>query len=285
MAVSFTSQNLPGCHQDGMLATMCGRYATARNPDDLVEEFGIERVAVEEQLAPNYNVAPTDPVYAVVERGDKNRPEAPPQRQLRVVRWGLVPSWAKDVKIGARLINARAETLDEKPAFRKAFATRRCLLPADGYYEWYSDAGATDSPQGRTTKSKTPKQPYFIHSLGGSHGKGSGILAMAGIYEFWRDPQAPDGADPWLWSCAVITTEATDDVGRIHDRMPMLVEPENWDRWLDPRTSDSGADLRELLVPAAPGRLDAYAVSTKVNDVRNNGPELVVPLLDVQLPS
>lgn len=267
-----------------MLASMCGRYATARNPDDLVEEFGIERVAVEEQLAPNYNVAPTDPVYAVVERSDKNQPEAPPQRQLRVVRWGLVPSCAKDVKIGARLINARAETLDEKPAFRKAFAIRRCLLPADGYYEWYSDDDATDSPprstaRGRTTKGTTPKQPYFIH------GSGGGILAMAGIYEFWRDPQAPDDVDPWLWSCAVITTEATDDVGRIHDRMPMLVEAENWDRWLDPRAPESGTDLRRLLVPAAPGRLEAYAVSTKVNDVRNNGPELVLPVDDVPLPS
>jgi len=248
-------------------ADMCGRYATARHPDDLADEFGIERIVVEERLEPNYNVAPTDPVYAVVERSDKAEPESPPQRQLRVVRWGLVPSWAKDVKIGARLINARAETLDEKPAFRKAFATRRCLLPADGYYEWYTDEGSK------------AKQPFFIHRSGG------GILAMAGIYEFWRDPNAPADADPWLWSCAVITTEATDDVGRIHDRMPMLVEAANWDRWLDPRPVPQEFDLRELLVPAVPGRLEAYAVSTKVNDVRNNGPELVAPIGDVPLPS
>jgi putative SOS response-associated peptidase YedK len=248
-------------------ADMCGRYATARYPDDLADEFGIERIVVEERLAPNYNVAPTDPVYAVVDRSDKAEPESPPQRQLRVVRWGLVPSWAKDVKIGARLINARAETLDEKPAFRKAFATRRCLLPADGYYEWYTDEGSN------------AKQPFFIHRSGG------GILAMAGIYEFWRDPNAPADADPWLWSCAVITTEATDDVGRIHDRMPMLVEAINWDRWLDPRPVPQEFDLRKLLVPAVPGRLEAYAVSTKVNDVRNNGPELVAPIDDVPLPS
>jgi putative SOS response-associated peptidase YedK len=255
---------------------MCGRYATARDPVDLVEEFDIERVAVDEALAPNYNVAPTDPVYAVVERVDKEHKENPPQRQLRVVRWGLVPSWAKDPKIGSRLINARAETLAEKPAFRKAFATRRCLLPADGYYEWYTDDGATDSPAGKGSSAKkgskkASKQPFFIHSRGG------GILPMAGLYEFWRDPGAAEGTDPWLWSCTVITTEAADDLGRIHDRMPMLVEPDHWDRWLDPRVSDP-KELGRLLVPAAPGRLDAYPVSTEVNDVRNNGSHLIAPV-------
>jgi putative SOS response-associated peptidase YedK len=252
---------------------MCGRYATARNPDDLVEEFGIERVAVDGQLAPNYNVAPTDDVYAVVERLDKEHRQAPPQRQLRVVRWGLVPSWAKDPKIGSRLINARAETLAEKPAFRKAFATRRCLLPADGYYEWYGDGAAAGSPK----KGGQRKQPFFIHQRRG------GVVPMAGLYEFWRDPNAPVDADPWLWSCTVITTEATDDLGRIHDRMPMLVEPANWDRWLDPRLADPDL-LEALLVPAAPGRLEAYPVSTEVNDVRNNGPELIAPVVGVALP-
>jgi len=256
---------------------MCGRYATARKPDDLVEEFGIERVAVEEELAPNYNVAPTDPVYAVIERTDKQQPEAPPQRQLRVVRWGLVPSWSKDVKIGARLINARKETLAEKPAFRKAFASRRCLLPADGYYEWYTDDTGTD-PAVEDSPKKSKKQPFFMK------GKGGGILAMAGIYEFWRDPDADPHTDPWLWSCAVITTQATDEVGRIHDRMPMLVEPANWDQWLDPRVGGS-QDLRALLVPASQGRLEVYAVSTEVNDVRNNGPQLVVPIDGVQPPA
>jgi putative SOS response-associated peptidase YedK len=242
---------------------MCGRYATARNPDDLVEEFGIERVAVDEQLAPNYNVAPTDEVYAVVERLDKEQPSAPPQRQLRVVRWGLVPSWAKDPKGGSKLINARAETLAEKPAFRRAFAVRRCLLPADGYFEWQA-ASAADA--------RTPaKQPYFIRQRGG------GILPMAGLYEFWRDPNAESDADPWLWSAAVITTAATDELGQLHDRMPMLVEPPDWAQWLDPRVSDVD-QLGRLLVPAAPGRLEAYPVSTQVNDVRHNGPQLIEPL-------
>jgi putative SOS response-associated peptidase YedK len=260
---------------------MCGRYATARDPADLVEEFGVDRFVLDERLAPdfqlpaNYNVAPTDEVYAVVERLDKNEPKAPPQRQLRVVRWGLVPSWAKDRKVASKLINARAETLADKPAFRKAFAVRRCLLPADGYYEWYTDEEADDAPPapratGRTS-GKPRKQPYFIRNRGG------GVLPMAGLYEFWRDPNAEPDVDPWLWTCVVITTEATDEVGRIHDRMPMLVEPQNWGRWLDPQLTDV-EPLLELLVPAAPGRLEAYPVSTEVNDVRNNGPQLVQPL-------
>jgi putative SOS response-associated peptidase YedK len=263
---------------------MCGRYATARDPADLIDEFGVDRVVLEERhdegvapedgssqegLPPNYNVAPTDEVYAVLERLDKERPSAPPQRQLRVVRWGLVPSWAKDRKIASKLINARVETLTQKPAFRKAFAVRRCLLPADGYYEWYTDDAsdaATDGPGG-----KRPKQPYFIR------GRGGGVLPMAGLYEFWRDPNTEPDVDPWLWSATVITTEATDDVGRIHDRMPMLIEPHNWARWLDPREADTAA-LSQLLVPAAAGRLEAYPVSTQVNDVRNDGPQLIEPI-------
>ncbi len=247
---------------------MCGRYAAARSPDDLVEEFDVERVVVDEELAPNYNVAPTDPVYAVIDRRSREEPDLQPQRQLRVVRWGLVPSWADDPKIGSRLINARAETLAEKPAFRKAFASRRCLLPADGYYEWYSADGASDAPAGRG-KRGSAKQAMFIRRREG------GILPMAGLYEFWRDPTTP-GAD-WLWSCVVITTQATDDLGRIHDRMPTLVEPENWSRWLDPSLDDP-AVLQGLLRPASPGRLEAYPVSSMVNDVRNNGPELLQPV-------
>ena len=174
---------------------MCGRYATARDPADFVEEFGVDRFVVREGLAPdfalpaNYNVAPTDEVYAVVERLDKNKPQAPPQRQLRVVRWGLVPSWAKDRKVASKFINARAETLAEKPAFRKAFAVRRCLLPADGYYEWYTADEADDGPSNGPA-GKPRKQPYFIRNRGG------GVLPMAGLYEFWRDPNARAGRGP-----------------------------------------------------------------------------------------
>ena len=248
---------------------MCGRYAASRNPDDLVEEFEIDRIEVPKLLEPDFNVAPTKDVYAVLTRHSREMPdEAPPARQLRVVRWGLVPPWAKDPSIGSRFINARMETVAEKPAFRKAFAKRRCLLPADGYYEWYASPGAPPVPKGKGST----KQPFYIHP------KDGGVLAMAGIYEFWRAADA-DPADPsaWLWSCAVLTTVAEDSVGRIHDRMPMFVEPERYSEWLDPEVTDM-EQLEALLVPATPGRLDAYPVSTAVNNHRNNGPELVEPL-------
>ena len=245
---------------------MCGRYASSRRPDDLAEEFEVVESRVAAPLAADYNVAPTDPVYAVVERPPSRDSDEPAQRQLRVLTWGLVPSWAKDPSIGSRMINARMETVAEKPAFRKAFAARRALLPADGYYEWY--------PTSRTdARGKPVKQPFFIRPSDG------GVLAMAGLYEIWRDPdKGEDDPSRFLWTCTVITTSAEDDLGRIHDRMPMLVEPQRWEAWLDPDASRDGVDSRDLLVPAAPGRLEAFPVSTSVNNVRNNGPELVDPL-------
>ena len=187
-----------------------------------------------------------------------------PARQLRVLRWGLVPSWAKDPAIGNRMINARMETVAEKPAYRRAFASRRCLLPADGYFEWYATAELTAAGKPR-------KQPFFIRP------KDGGTLAMAGLYEIWRDPEkADDDPDRFRWTCTVLTTRSEDAVGHIHDRMPMMVEPQRYADWLDPTAS--GATLLDLLVPAAPGRLEAYPVSTRVGNVRNNGPELVEPL-------
>jgi putative SOS response-associated peptidase YedK len=248
---------------------VCGRYASSRRPQDLVEEFEIKEVEVKETLAPDYNVAPTKPVYAVLERPPRPSEKAagpePARRQLRTLTWGLVPFWAKDPSIGNRMINARTETVTQKPAYRKAFASRRCLLPADGYYEWYTS-------QQRNASGKPVKQPFFIHPADG------GVLAMAGLYEIWRDPtRADDEPDRFRWTCTVLTTTAEDELGRIHDRMPMLLEKEAYDRWLDPEVSDP-EDLLSLLVPAAPGRLEAYPVSTAVNNVRNNGPELLEPL-------
>ena len=255
-----------GCPR-GTLDGMCGRYAASRRPEDLVEEFEIDPAAVPTENVPaDYNVAPTKPVYAVLERPPKDTErkendedtDDKPVRQLRVLRWGLVPSWAKDPGIGNRLINARRETAPEKPAFRKAFAQRRCLLPADGYFEWYGE--------------KAPKQPFFIHPRDG------GVLAMAGLYELWRDKdKADDDPDRWLWTCVVLTTQAPDDLGRIHDRMPLLVERDRWAEWLDP-TRNNADELQALLVPAAPGLLEAYPVSTAVSNVKNNGPQLLDPL-------
>lgn len=231
-----------------------------------MEEFEIDKVEVKETLVPDYNVAPTKQVYAVVERSPKEEEKATePERQLRTVSWGLVPFWAKDPAIGNKMINARMETVHEKPAFRRAFASRRCLLPADGYYEWYATSQKNKS-------GKPLKQPFFIHPADGS------VMAMAGLYEIWRDPtRADDDPERFKWTCTVITTTAEDELGRIHDRMPLLVEHDRYDAWLDPTVSDPER-LKELLVPAAPGRLEAYPVSTMVNSVRNNGAELLEPL-------
>lgn len=248
---------------------MCGRYASSRSPEDLAEEFEVLDPRLERALQPDYNVAPTDEVYAVLDRPPKGETE--PVRQLRVVRWGLVPSWAKDPSIGNRMINARMETVAEKPAFRKAFAQRRCLLPADGYFEWYPT-------EQRTAKGKQKKQPFYIHPADGS------IMAMAGLYELWRDPTRADD-DPlrWKWTCTVLTTSAPDDLGRIHDRMPLLVTPERRTTWLDPTTP--AERLPELLVPAQQHGLEAYPVSTAVGNVANNGPELVEPLPAEEMPT
>jgi putative SOS response-associated peptidase YedK len=236
---------------------MCGRYASTKEPAELVEEFAVT-VPPAQELPPDYNVAPTKTVYAVLERTDEDHLE----RLLKPVRWGLVPSWAKDAAIGNRMINARVETAATKPAFRKAWARRRALVPADGYYEWHTSQVAEGKPR---------KQPYFLHRADGRS------LAMAGLYEIWRDP-AGDPADPasWLWTVTVLTTTATDAAGHIHDRMPIDVAPDRWAEWLDPAFA---GDPAVLLDPAATAAdLSAYPVSTMVNSVRNNGPELLEPL-------
>jgi putative SOS response-associated peptidase YedK len=271
---------------------MCGRYASARKRIELLEEFRVERDRVSEPLEPDYNVAPTKRVYAVTTREARpsesaeeaaNRPDAAPvppasapsaeaqpgvARELRVVRWGLVPFWAKDPKIGSRLINARAETVASKPAFRHAFKRNRCLLPADGYYEWQRPDGTeSDVPGGKSGGGA--KQPYFI-----TRGDG-GPLAFAGLYELWRDRELPDDHErAWLWTATIITTSAPDELGKIHDRMPMVITPDRWSDWLDPALNDP-ADLMALLAPAAATGLISYPVSTAVNSVRHNGAELI----------
>ena len=244
---------------------MCGRYANSRSSADLAAEFDIQPEYAPSEVLADYNVAPTKEVPAVIERRPHRDSPDDPVRQLRMLRWGLVPSWAKDPKIGNRMINARMETVAEKPSFRRAFAVRRALLPADGYFEWY----ATDK---RNAKGKPVKQPFFIRPRDG------GVLAMAGLYEIWKDPtKSDDEPDAFRWTCTVLTTSAEDDLGHIHDRMPLLVEPDRYRAWLDPDRSQQ-EDLFGLLVPAAPGRLEAYPVSTEVNNVRNNGSQLVAPI-------
>ncbi|WP_037573029.1 SOS response-associated peptidase [Phaeacidiphilus oryzae] len=242
---------------------MCGRYASSRKPEDLVELFEVERWDSAETYAPDYNIAPTKQVPAILERPVKEEGGAV-RRQLRLLRWGLVPSWSKSPDTGVKMINARAETVHEKPSYRRAFASRRCLLPADGYYEWMTDETASADGKGKKAK----KQPYFISPADGS------VMAMAGLFEFWRDRTRPDD-DPAAWwaTCTVITTEAEDELGRIHPRMPLVMRPGSWDRWLDPSVDDVD-ELRSLLVPPQPGQMAMWPVSTEVNSVRNNGPEL-----------
>jgi putative SOS response-associated peptidase YedK len=265
---------------------MCGRYAVSARPERLADQFDV--VDIFEGLPePDYNVAPTVAVPAVFERtvkstvkseGEDGTSSAEVRRRLAPLTWGLVPSWAKDRSIGSRLINARVESVAEKPAFRKAFASRRCLLPADGFYEWYTpDGHAADSPRVSRGKGRVRKQPFFLHRGDG------GLLVMAGLYEIWRDP-AKDREDDsaWLRTCTVITTEATDAAGHIHDRMPMVVRPDSVDAWLDPTLTDPARVLALLATDAT--ELEAYAVSTEVNNVKNNGPELLRPLADGESP-
>jgi putative SOS response-associated peptidase YedK len=241
---------------------MCGRYVSTRSPNELADLFHVTRgPEPAESLGPSWNVAPTDGVWAVMERADRDTGEV--HRRLRALRWGLVPSWAKSLNVGAKMINARVETVHEKPAYRRAFAKRRCLLPADGFYEWQALAA--------TGERKARKQPYFITPEDG------GVMALAGLYEFWRDPAAgEDAPDAWVVSCTIITTEATDAAGRVHPRMPLAVAPEHYDEWLDPAVQDAG-ELRSLLTSPADGRLDARAVNPAVNSVGNNGPHLLDP--------
>ena len=230
---------------------MCGRFAASASTDDYVEVFGVAEVV--DEVQPSFNLAPTDPIPAIVERLDADGAAV---RKLVAPRWGLVPSWSKDAAGAARMINARFETVAEKPAFRKAFAARRCLIPADGYFEWHVLPG-------QEGVKKPAKQPFFIRPA-------SGLFVMAGLYEFWRTPMGE-----WLTTATIITTSATDALGHIHDRMPMVVDPDDWASWLDPAQTRPDAAASLLVVDPD---LTFYPVSSAVGNVANNSPELIEPL-------
>lgn len=243
---------------------MCGRYVSTRRPDDLVRQFRVTEWSPETLVAPNWNVAPTDSVWSIMEGVDRGTGAL--ERQLRPLRWGLVPSWAKDPAIGSKMINARMETVHEKPAYRRAFSKRRCLLPADGYYEWVAVPATEDK--------KAHKQPYFISPEQAGQG-----MAFAGLYEWWRNKEIAGDDDPgaWLATCTIITTEATeatDAAGRIHPRMPLTITAADYDAWLDPEHRNAD-ELRALLTSPADGNLSVRPVSLQVNSVRNNGPHLL----------
>ena len=301
---------------------MCGRFAASRAPEDLAGLFNVEKWESAPEgsegpeppkrlehpegaagssagpLGPDWNVAPTKQVYAVLDRPVKGSGDDRPVRQLRALKWGLVPSWAKSPDMGGKLINARAETVHEKPAYRKPFTARRCILPADGYYEWVTAQGELDLEQEGRRK-RPSKQPYFVTPADGS------VMAMAGLYEFWRDATLPEGhPSAWWATCTVVTTAAEtaplanagdraadeeppgeDGAGArgprsladIHPRMPLMLTPDRWDAWLDPARGD-GEELRSLLLPPPEGLMRAYPVSKEVSNVRNNGAHLVKEL-------
>ncbi|HEX5495173.1 MAG TPA: SOS response-associated peptidase [Mycobacteriales bacterium] len=233
----------------GTVNPVCGRYVLGRNAEELAERFGVDEPAPDTVTAPGYNVAPTVPVPVVVERetADGHR-----TRLLRSCRWGLVPSWARDSSGAARMINARVETVATKPAFRTALARRRCLVPADGWYEW---AVGSQTGSGR-------RVPYYLTPRDGSP------LAFAGLYEVWG--HGPDR----LVTCAIITTAATGQLTSVHHRMPLMLAPDRWDGWLDCRSAAPlPADPDSELVAA----LELRQVGTAVGNVRNQGPQLLAP--------
>jgi putative SOS response-associated peptidase YedK len=236
---------------------MCGRYASTKDPATLAVIFdAVDRTDGGAPVA-DYNVAPTKPVLAVVTRHppDEQGTIDPDRilRSIRVMRWGLVPRWAKDPGIGSRMINARSESAATKPAFRDAVARRRCLLPADGWYEWQAATG----PGQR-------KQPFFITPADGS------VLAMAGLWAVWQDA---DTESP-LVTCSVLTTDAVGPLAEIHQRMPLLLPPEAWQDWLDPDSTDPAQLLAPPSAELVRG-LELRPVSTAVNNVRHRGPELI----------
>ena len=235
---------------------MCGRYVSAKALAALAAEFDAIDATEGTVSEPDYNVAPTMPVPAVVSRHPTNSEGQPDlsivERSIRVLRWGLVPTWSKDSSTGVKMINARSETAAIKPAYRDSMARRRCLLPADGWFEWKRDGSS--------------KQPYYITPTDGSS------LAMAGLWSVWRDRQGDPNA-PWLVTCAVLTTVALGPLADIHERMPLLLAREDFTEWLDPDVSNATGLLtqhRELV-----DALELRPVSTAVNSVRNNGPELL----------
>lgn len=227
---------------------MCGRFTLTTSLADIELHFGLlpAPLPFKEMYRPRFNVAPGQNILTVVAVG-----AAELSRELRWHRWGLIPPWAKEPSIGYRMINARSETVAEKPSFRNAFRRRRCLVPADGFYEW--------RPEGRR------KIPYRFRLRDGS------LFALAGLWETWTPP---DGGEP-ITSCTVLTTDANDVVAPVHHRMPVIIPPDHYDTWLDPEEEPEA--LQALLSPYPPDAMEGYAVSPEVNSARNDYPELIEP--------
>ena len=267
---------------------MCGRYVQSRPVAEVAAAFGAavaeagDRAVPAGQEAPagapgpeqgelttpSWNVAPTQRVPVVLERRPRDRPDGDPERTVRGARWGLVPGWATDVRVGARMINARVETVAEKPAFRAAARSRRCVVPADGWYEWFGAKGS--------------KQPFLLappdQLAPDGRPRPARPLALAGLYELWRDRSAADD-DParWVLSCTVLTTTADGEHGVVHDRCPLVVDDDLLAGWLSPDDEDVHP-LLDRLRPAVRAGVGLRPVPVDVGQVRRDGPDLVRPL-------
>lgn len=222
---------------------MCGRYTLSKPAAVLAQTFHLDNVP---DLAPQYNIAPTQIVGAVLYNSDTARSE------FQQLRWGLIPCWSKDLGMGAKLINARAETVAEKPAFRSAFKHRRCLIVADGFYEWQ--------------KLEDKKQPFYFHLQDGKP------FGFAGLWEQWESPEGEK-----IFSCTIVTTEANKLLQPLHERMPVILQPHDYDLWLDPQVK-TAERLQPLLHPYSSEAMTAYPVSTAVNNPKHNSPDCIKPL-------
>lgn len=244
--------------RDAMLVSVCGRYAASRDLATLEREFDIPHDESAPDLVANHNVAPTQQVPIVLtEERDHT-----PLRRIVLARWGLVPSWADDPSIGSRMINARVESVTDKPAYRSAIRRRRCIVPADGFYEWAAAGAGT----------RVPKQPFFVHL------PDDAVLPMAGIYETWHDPaRTADDPHGTLLTVAILTRDALGVVADIHDRMPVLVGHDLREDWLDPTTPAPDV-LSALLADPLHGQLAAHPVGRAVNNVHASGPDLRTPV-------
>ena len=217
---------------------MCGRFTLSQQAPAIASVFQLNQVPT---IEPRYNIAPTQPVATVLQTSAR-------ERQFQLLRWGLIPAWAKDATMGSRLINARAETVAEKPSFRSAFRHRRCLVIADGFYEWRRQEGK--------------KQPFYFRM------QNQQPFAFAGLWEHWQDPKGEA-----INSCTILTTEANELLQQIHERMPVILNPKDYDMWLDPTMQIE--QLQQLLQPYSSAVMTSYPVSTKVNKPTNDTPELI----------
>lgn len=225
---------------------MCGRFALISSTEAVADQFEIksENIAILPPAVPRYNVAPTQPVLGIRLNDDG-------KRELTFFQWGLIPSWSKDTKIGSKLINARSETVAEKPSFRAAYKRRRCVIPVDGFYEWQ--------------KTDNGKQPMFIH------GADKKLLPFAGLWEMWRSPEGDS-----IQTCTILTTKPNEMMAQIHNRMPLILEAEDVQMWLDP--GDDPSDAMHLFRPYPAHKMAAYPVSTTVNNPRNESAACIEPI-------